>query len=281
MGCTQRLKNYPNYTKAGMKIRDYILANLEETIHETAQSLAIKTDTSPSAIIRFSKNLGYRGFTELKVDLARNSKNNSDTSLFAEKIENNDSLSTVIKKAKASDENVITQTYALIDQEKMDMAIESLRKARAIYLVGIGSSSICCIDLSYKLLRIQMQAIHHTDLHLQMTTMTYISKDDVVIGISYSGETKEVINAMEFAKQNGATTISITQLSKNTLQKISTIQLYVPTSEKYLRLGAVTSRNASLILTDLLYIGLIRKDFDKYKEKLIDSHDVIEQFKKS
>jgi len=273
------MKMYHNFTKTERIISDYILSHIDEVIHDTAITLADKTETSASAIIRFSKILGYSGFTDLKIELALDANQIVEESLFSEKIENNDSLDTIIKKAKSSDSNIVNQTYALIDYEKLDAAIEALRKAKSIYLVGIGSSYICCLDLTYKLLRIHMHAVHHTDFDLLMTTMAYISSDDVVIGISYGGETIEVITALELAKEKGVTTIGITQLSKNTVHKLVDISLHVPTTERDLRLGAVTSRNASLIITDLLYLGLIRKDLDMYKEKLMASRQVIKQYK--
>ncbi|MFV0393641.1 MAG: MurR/RpiR family transcriptional regulator [Coprobacillaceae bacterium] len=277
MSCIQRMKAFPNFTKTEEKIRSYILKHLDLVIHETAQSLADKTETSAAAIIRFSKNLGYSGFTDLKISLASEAKSDWDVGTINERIENNDSLDTIINKAKTSDINAIEQTYDLLDKENLHNAIESLRTAKTVYLMGIGSSGICCSDLFQKLLRIHVNAVFLADFHVQMATMAHITKDDILIGVSYSGETAECVTALKFAKKAGATTIGITQIPKNSLHKYIDIPLYIPTTEKDLRLGAVTSRNASLIITDLLYIGLIRKDLESYKEILRHTRNVVKE----
>lgn len=280
MGCIQRIKSFPSYTKTEAKISNFILDNLESALYDTAQILADKTDTSAAAVIRFSKNLGYGGFTDFKLALATDLKNDSTDNDFSERIENHDSLDTVIKKAKISDTNVIEQTYGLLNQNDLDTAIELIRNAKTIYLIGIGSSGICCMDFHQKLSRIHRHVIYQTDFHVLITSLAYMSEDDVVLGISYSGETNEVTSAMRYAKECGAKTIAITQRAKNTVNKLADLSLHVPTTEKDLRLGAVTSRNASLILTDLLYIGLIRNGLDNYKERLRHTREAVKRITK-
>lgn len=276
MSCIKRMSSYPTYTKTEKRIYEYIIDHIDEVVYDTAQTLADKTMTSPSAIIRFSKNLGYRGFTELKVDLASESSN-VKTQSFSEQINSGDALDVIIKKTRTSDIQAIEETYDLIHLESMKKAVSAIQKAKKVYLIGVGSSGICCEDLYQKLLRIQKDVFFEPNYHLLITGMTFMSKEDVIIGISYSGRTGEVNKAMKFAKEIGATTIGITQLPKNPLQKYLDIQLSVPTIEKDLRLGAVTSRNSALILIDLLYLGLIANDLDSYKTKLKATRAAVKQ----
>ena len=114
---------------------------------------------------------------------------------------------------------------------------------------------------------------------MQLAATTYITKEDVALAISYSGNTKEINVAIEHAKNQGATTISITQFIKSPLLKFSDLVLYVPSQEKDLRLGAVSSRNASLILTDLLYLGMIGNELDEYKKNLITSRNLVNKLR--
>ena len=277
MSCLYKIKSCENFTKTEEKLSKYILENINDIIYASIQDIAAKTNTSPAAVIRFSKKLGYNGFTELKLDIAKD--NTEEIPLFFEKICQNDSLKTIVKKSMESDTSAVQQTYKLLRIETLDNAVQAMKNAKRIYLFGISSSGICCYDLAQKLSRVGYNVVFYNDFHMQLAATTYITKDDVALAVSYSGNTKEINIAMEHAKNQGATTISITQFIKSPLLKFSDLVLYVPSQEKDLRLGAVSSRNASLILTDLLYLGMIRDDLDYYKRNLIASRNLVNKLR--
>lgn len=277
MSCVYKIKACEKFTKTEEKIATYILENINEVIYYSVQHIAVKINTSPAAIIRFSKKLGYDGFSELKLDIAKD--NSEETPLFSEKICLKDTLNTIIKKSMVSDTSTVEETYKLLRIETLNHAVESMKNAKHIYLFGISSSGICCYDLAQKLSRVGYDVVFYNDFHMQLAATTYITKEDVALAVSYSGNTKEINIAMEHAKNQGATTISITQFIKSPLLKFSDLVLYVPSQEKDLRLGAVSSRNSSLILTDLLYLGMIRDDLDDYKRNLIASRNLVNKLR--
>lgn len=277
MSCLYKIKSCENFTKTEKKLSHYILENVNSIIYDSIQDIAAKTNTSPAAVIRFSKKLGYNGFTELKLDLAKD--NTEEIPLFSEKICQRDSLKTIVKKSMASDTSAVEQTYKLLRIETLNNAVQAMKNAKRIYLFGISSSGICCLDLAQKLSRVGYSVVFYNDFHMQLAATTYITKEDVALAISYSGNTKEINVAMEQAKSQGATTISITQFIKSPLLKFSDLVLYVPSQEKDLRLGAVSSRNASLILTDLLYLGMIGNELDEYKKNLITSRNLVNKLR--
>ncbi|MDT8717873.1 MurR/RpiR family transcriptional regulator [Clostridium sp. 19966] len=277
MGCLYKIKSFKNFTKTEEKLAKYITENVNGIIYDSVQDIAAKADISPAAVIRFSKKLGYNGFAELKIDLAKD--NTEEVPLFSEKICQKDSLKTIVKKSKASDASAVEQTYKLLRIETLNDAVQAMKNAKRIYLFGIGSSGICCYDLAQKLSRVGYNAVFYNDFHIQLAASNYISKDDVALAVSYSGNTKEINVAMEYAKDQGATTISITQFTKSPLLKFSDLALYIPSQEKDLRLGAVSSRNASLILTDLLYLGMITDELDENKKNLISSRTLVNKLR--
>lgn len=277
MSCLYKIKSCENFTKTEKKLAHYIIENVNNIVYASVQDIAAKTNVSPAAVIRFSKKLGYNGFAELKIDLAKD--NTEEVPLFSEKICQNDSLKTIVKKSKASDASAVEQTYKLLRTETLNDAVQAMKNAKRIYLFGIGSSGICCYDLAQKLSRVGYDIVFYNDFHIQLAATTCITKEDVALAISYSGNTKEINVAMEHAKNQGAATISITQFIKSPLLKFSDLVLYIPSQEKDLRLGAVSSRNASLILTDLLYLGMITGELDNYKKNLIASRNLVNKLR--
>lgn len=254
MSCLYIIKqNLNNFTDGERKIADYILENKDDVINFSAQELADRVDGSAAGVVRFSKKLGFKGFTNLKVELAKdNEEFNND---FNEIIREDDDIKVMVKKAITANITTLEKTSSLINFDSLSEAIEILKNSKKIYIYGIGASGLVALDFQYKLLRIKKEAIYNLDSHIQLATASIIDKEDVAIGISYSGETREVTLAIDEAKRIGAKTIAITKLGRNNkLSKSADISLYIPNEEKEMRLGAISSRISALTLIDLLYL---------------------------
>ena len=252
MSCIYKIKEgMGSFTGTEEKLAEYILNNKNEVVMLSAQEFADRVETSAAAVIRFSKKVGYKGFTELKVELAKD--NSEPNQYFDEVIKEDDDVK------------------ALVDK--------TLSGCKNIYLFGVGTSGIVCNDFQQKLSRINRNVIHHTDTHIQLASAVHINKDDVAIAISYSGNTKEINEAMFYAKEVGAKTIAITQFSNSPLVKASELVLHIPSEEKELRIGAISSRMASLILTDLLYLGIAKQDIGITKKQIVKTREIIGKIK--
>ena len=162
----------------------------------------------------------------------------------------------------------------------MEKAINLLCEASTIYLFGVGGSSVIANDIEQKLIRIGKKVIYNNDLHIQMTFTQSMTKDDVALIISYSGTTTGLVDISKILVEKNIPYISITQINQNLISKNSTIALRVPSEEKELRIGAVSSRISSFVITDLLYYGVFKKNFDKNKDNLIDSRNNVSILKK-
>ena len=162
----------------------------------------------------------------------------------------------------------------------LNEAIDRVIQARNIYAIGIGGSGIVCMDFMQKLTRINRNVVYHEDFDVLLARLAHISKEDILIAISYSGETQMVNLAVDHAKENGVPVIAITQYNvKSTLAKNADIKLYTPIEEKELRLGAISSRNAAFVLTDLIYYGLAKDNFDKTKSDLTKTRCLVHKLK--
>lgn len=277
MSCLYKIEqSQSTFTDTEKKICDYIIKNKHEVVNFSAQILAEKTETSGAAIIRFSKKIGYKGFTSLKVDLAKDLGDKEE--LFDTLINDGDSYKTLIQKSYALNMQNLKETYKMISEEEIFYAAETILNSEKIYLYGLGGSGIVCKDFQHKLSRINKMVLYQEDFHIQLAQAAYITSKDVAIAISYSGNTKEVILAMKHAKENGAITIAITKHAKTSLSKMIDIPLYIPIEEKELRLGAISSRFSSLMITDLLYLGIAKDNINKTRGQIIKTRKLINEF---
>lgn len=279
MSCIFKIKEASaSFTNTEKRIADYCLEHRDETVLESAQVLGELTKTSAAAWIRFSQKLGYKGLTAMKVDLAKD----DDTIIepFDVLIDQKDNMETLIRKAQQISYQTATQTYKLINPSTLKKAVTSLLESRNIYLCGVGASGLVCTDILQKLSRINRNAIYHEDPHVLLARVAHIQKEDTMIAVSYSGESELVNAAVRQAKQMGTCVIAITQFNlKSTLSKLADIALYTPVQEKELRLGAIASRNASLILSDLLYYGVAKENLEQTKKDLVCTRKLIHDVK--
>lgn len=277
MSVLYKIKSSINaFTDTECVIADFILKNRQLVLDSNAKELGDITKTSASAWVRFAKKMGCKGLPAFKVELAKESEAVNIGDEIETFLNPNDSLRLLLKKT----ENMVTQnikeTFNLIDYHELEKAIEAINSAKTIYLLGVGGSSVVCLDFYHKMTRIHQNVIYDKDLHTLMSRIAQLEKDDVVIVVSYSGETESVNTVVKNAKKIGAKIIGVTKFNlKSTLSNLSDIKLFVPIEEKEIRLGSITSRNSLLIITDLLYYGIAKIDFNSTKDLLVRTRNFI------
>lgn len=277
MNAYLRIKEYnDSYTATEKLIAEYILEN--DILQDSAQALGEKTNTSAAAIIRFSKKIGFKGFSDLKMNLAQSTKEEKqEVDLI---FEPEDNISTLVEKGCRLNMNTVLKTYQLINIDTLEASIDLLNNASTIYLFGVGGSSVIGLDIYQKLMRIGKKVIYNADLHVQMTFAQSMDQNDAALIISYSGSTTGLVDVAKVLYEKQIPFISITQINSNPISKLSNYSLKVPSEEKALRIGAVSSRISSFVITDLLYYGVFKKNFEEHKKNLIDSKDNVSILKK-
>lgn len=269
---------YENFSKAYKKISDYILSNPQYVIKSTALDISKKCGVSSASIVRFAKYIGFKGLDELKISIA--SKNyNDNINIINPIISPNDNIKELCDKLmiliKTSNEDFFYQ----LDKKLLEKAFNIIREARKIHILGIGASSLPAYDLFHKLKRVNFNAFFYEDAHLNAEVFNYIDNKDVVIVFSYSGRTKEIISPVKIASSKKTPIIAITRKKKNPLSNLADILITVPNNEELTRIGAITSKYSSLIVSDLLYLGCIQKDFDNIKKNLIETSILARELK--
>ena len=254
-------------------IAEYILSNTDEAKDLTIRELAEVTFTSPSSIIRFCRSLGFKGFKDFRqaflIELSTMNQDSFGTSLTIDK---EDSLKTISSKVTYTNIKSLEETLLLLDSNVLDQIVELLLSSKKILLFGIGSSQIVAQDFSLKMLRLSKDCYLNMDVHSQLLLAENSTSEDVAIIYSYSGETKEMLDYLDACLNNNTPVIAITRYSQSKLSKKSTYQLYTSASEPLFRYGAMSSRLSQLTINDILYSGMITKNYNKLMEQLIASH---------
>ena len=279
MSCTLLIRAcMDSMTDTEKRIADYLLVHGSDAMHMNAKELSVSCDTSPAAVVRFAKKLGFKGFTALKLDLARESAQAAPDA-FNSAILENDDLAAIISKAEKTHQRNTALTYQMINIATLQSAIDALLGARRVFLFGVGASGLLAMDFQYKCSRIGVPVFYHADSHTSLASAALLDKHDTVIAISYSGVTRETLLAAQSAHACGAKVIAITQGNLNPLARLADFPLCIPSEESTLRIGAMTSRNSGLLVLDLLYLGCVQKNVLQSQQALEKTRALIHELR--
>lgn len=251
---------------ADQQIGEFILERPEQVAKLSSAALAQETGRSQSSVVKFSQKLGFAGYQELKraVIEAKAQEWRVPAGVIHGSIEKDDGYLTILQKLIGSKLQSMQQTVAVNNEDDIGKALSALDAARRIHLAGVGASSLVARDFSYKMMKLGRNVLHNDDSHIQMANASTLSREDVLVAFSQSGSSIETLRIAEAAKERGALVISVTGLKENKLASNADINLYTVADEEKVRSSSITSRDAQLILTDLLFILLIQKQSDAY-----------------
>lgn len=241
--------------------------------------LAQDSGSSTATISRFCKIFHFAGFTEFKIKLAAELAQPPAAAQSYQDIIADNSLSNIVAAMEANHVRSITDTTRLLDMKQLQRAIDAIAAARQIDLYGVATSGLVAQDFYQKLIRIGKRSVVFSDPHMQVTSASNLTKGDVAIGISYSGETTETIAALKCASEHGATTISLTKFGTHTLTSLADICLFTSTLEEGMRRGDMASRIAQLHVIDILFVGLLSQQFDQFVPRLETSYQMVRKYR--
>lgn len=247
---------FPSLTKSEQKVAQYILINPDEIETISIQELAKNIKVGESTIIRFAKKIGFKGFPELKLALLKDQmqENNIED-------EGSGLIDSIHHQLM---ENLKETQHFLKDEEyKLNEIAEKMFRAECIYIFAGGNSGIIAEECSNRFIRIGKKAIFHSDTHNQAIYASVMTEKDVALGITVSGNTKDILMNLGIAAESGANIVAITNYFNSGVSKL-TDHVIVCSSKEYSSVyGSVSSKVSQLFAIDVLFHKLI--DLDKKK----------------
>lgn len=247
-------------SRASQRIASFILQHPERLPQLSIAGLAQYTLTGEASVVRFCRTLGYRGFQDFKMDLAIELAyhDNDKSPLLDADVTEQDDIHTIGLKLQNAVNGVLSETLNLLDAKQVAAVVRLLLKCRAVYIFGVGSSGITAADMQNKFMRIGLRVDAITNNHFMYMQATLLQQDDVAIGISHSGSSKETVRALKLAKQAGATTIALTHNLGSPLLQQADYYLINGNHQGTLQGDSFGTKTAQLFVLDLLYTLLVQ-----------------------
>jgi DNA-binding MurR/RpiR family transcriptional regulator len=255
----------PETTTAERRVAESILADPSVAVQRNIIELALLCDTSTATVVRLCRRAGYAGYRPLRLALAaaagRAASRHGDNHRLGSDIDPSDPPGVIVRKLSYAAVRALEDTAESIDPARLQRAAQRLAKARTISIYGLGASRLAAQDLQQKLSRIRRCAQLIEDAHHATAASALLRPGDVVVGISNSGNTAEVVEFARAAAQAGADVIALTNYPNSSLAVAATITLTTSADEGQFRPGAMASRIAQSLLIDSLFVALVCRTY--------------------
>ena len=253
---------YKNLYEAEKKIADYVINNKEKVIEMTVSELATQSNVSEATIVRFCKKCDFKGFHDLKINIAKEMVNSNNDKISNELDFNN--ISQSLQNILANKIEELKQTISMIHEEDIKKILDAIKKARIVQFAAVGNTIPVAMDGTYKFNQLGIASVTNTIWETQLAFAYTLTNKDVVIVISNSGSSKKLVTLLEIANKRQATTISITNHENSPVANESKYHINTATREKLFLDEFSFSRVSAMVVIEALYLLLTRDKKDAY-----------------
>lgn len=274
---------YADLRKSEKVVADYLRRHSTDKLQQSITEFAKTLGVSDATVSRFSRALGYSGYPDLKLALAEASGSvdrNSVVNIPSE-LDRNDPLITLSAKLSVLLSNSILGTQKLLDEQLLEQCVGDLRSCDQVVLIGVGGAAAICMEAAHLFTKAGVDAKSYDDGYNQIVAAANMSKNSLMIGISHTGTTADVGNALTLARKNGASTIAITSephslVGKSAARTLLTWNSNTPSVPLYG--DFLEGRMSQLFLINMLYVGLIFGSDDSHTQKLKATAEALEAY---
>ncbi|CAG9001498.1 MAG: HTH-type transcriptional regulator HexR [Candidatus Celerinatantimonas neptuna] len=258
-------KNIDSFSKSERKVAEVIIASPQTAIHSSIATLAKMADVSEPTVNRFCRRLDTKGFPDFKLHLAQSLANG--TPYVNRHVEEDDGPEAYTAKIFESSIACLEAAKNSLDPVAINRAVDVLTQAKRISFCGLGASASVAQDALNKFFRFNVPVTSFSDVVMMRMSCILSTDEDVVVLISHTGRTKELVDIAKLARENDATVIAMTAKgSPLAAQCHLLLSMDVPEdTDVYMPMA---SRLAQMALIDVLATGFTLRRSYKFRENL-------------
>jgi DNA-binding MurR/RpiR family transcriptional regulator len=246
-------------------LAEYILLNYESAPSLSLIQLAEKARVHPSAVLGFCEGVECDGFHDLHTALSQ--IDSVAASVFFDQIHGYD-LDHIVQSVFGDVRQMLDETLESLDRKSMEQAVDAILAADQILVLGMGTSGSTAQELVYRLQWIGVPCKQYVDPHRQLMAVTLLDEGDLVIAVSHSGRTKNVVDAVKIAKECGAKTMCITDFAHSPLAEYADITICAVHVENSLGVEMVATRAAHLAIVEAIMVAVALRDRQRTVESI-------------
>lgn len=250
---------YSQFTRAEKKVANFILEDKDNAfVYMTLADIATQLEVGQATIVRFCHKLKLSGFQDLKVAIALENTQNETVN-------------------KVEDSNVyienciidsLHKTRVSLNHATLEKCVDLVDKADNVYFYGIGTSAYAFSSVEMRFFRAGKKVKKITDPHVQLMQSVICSNKDVIIAVSVSGETKDLIYAIEKAKEQNTKIIVISNNDHSKLVKLADYALTSFSKDNRYITGSINGTISQMYLLELIFDGFVARNEKDVFEKM-------------
>ena len=262
------------FTPSEIRIADIIEKNPSVVMYSVITELSHMANVGDTTVVRFCRKLGFNGYFDFRIAMTQEISMQSGrmTPVLEGVLNSSDDIGAIKQKLSQLNQKAIDETVSLLDDEQVRRVVDLLDEKTHIYFYGLGFSGFVAEEAKLKFLRLGSKTDAFTEGHMMSMNAALTCENDLVIGISHSGSSRDVVDAMEPARQAGASTVSITHHLISPITRHSDTVLLTGSNETALQSGTLSTRAAQIFVIDTLYSEYVRRNPDaleKAKNKTV------------
>lgn len=242
-------------TRSGHAVADYLLQHADEAQYLSISSLARECNVAEATVFRFCRALGFDGYHEMRIALAQ--ANATGTMSSQRELQPGASTETLFEHASARLFTAINGTQNALSVEAVDEAARMLREAKQVFCFGQGGSMLLANDVCARFASLSTKFRTSGDSHLQLLTASLMNEADVVLFVSYSGATRDMMETLRTAKAAGAKIILLTHYEDSPGASLADVVLRCGAQESPLDSGSIPIKVAVLYVGEVLVLRYI------------------------
>lgn len=228
----------------------------------TVTDLAHRAGTSEATVVRTARALGFAGYPQLRLALAASAVEGTAPpalGLLSGTLTETDDTAQVVATLAAVEAEAIAATARTLDVAALSAAADAVAAARVVDCCGIGASAVVALDLEQKLARVGVVCRPRTEGHAALVSAAGLRPGDVLLAVSHSGRTPDVVRSAREAVARGATVVALTSTAASPLAAVADHVLLAAGRETAYRAGSMASRTGSLLVVDCLYVTVVQR----------------------
>lgn len=273
MNIKEKLMKQDKFSDSEKELANFILKKKEKVLHMSVQEISQQTYTSTSAVVRLCRKIGLKGFKDFKIQYSAELQQKYEQVMEVDAnfpFNEDDTVQEISSKILALTKDSLHETAKLFSAEKLEKAVAYIINSKRTAIFAIGDSFIRALDFQNKMMKINKNIlsmqIPFEFGHLAQT----LCHEDCAIVISYSGQTKTLIEYVQILKRKLVTIIAITSNEESKIANLSDLVLLIPNKEsKSIKFSTFSSQTCIEYYLNILYSYFFVLDFENNHKRRI------------
>ena len=255
----------PDMSPFETRIAEFLLrADFDDTL--PLKFVADESGASEAMVVKTAKKLGFDGFRELRAALV-NYKRLPSVDLH-EEVTPEDTAEAIVQKVFRTSIQALQETLAILDIAAFERAAHLIHASRQRDFYGLGGSAQIARDAAHKVLRIGIRASVFDDTHMMAMSANLLGPGDLAIAFSHSGRSSGLVDAVRFAKRNGASIIAVSNYDTGPIAELADVVLCSTAQGSPLTGENAAARIAQLNIMDAMFVAVAQNGYAKAEQNL-------------